>query len=80
VDGQENFWQFLNKCGLLLRREHQVTVALTLGGERGKDSAANPEVRRPHVGTLFRAFEAKSDPAKISSVHPCAIILLESFR
>ena len=68
-DGNENLGQFLDERRLLLLREHQVTVALLRRCERRKDSAANPEVRTPHVGTLFDTLKAKGDPSEIVCVH-----------
>src|SRR4030088_3345072 len=48
-NGQEHFWQLLDKLRLQLRCEHQVTVALVLRGERSEDPASYTEVGRSHV-------------------------------
>jgi len=50
---------------LLLRREHQVTVALVLGGERGEDPAGYAEIGRAHMRAFLHRFEAQSNPAEI---------------
>jgi len=49
MNGQENTRQLPHKFRLLLRREHQVAVALFFGSKRGKDPAAHAEVGRSHV-------------------------------
>src|ERR1700737_4991250 len=49
-NGQEHFWQLLDKLRLQLRCEHQVTVALVLRGERSEDPASYTEASRSHVG------------------------------
>ena len=61
-DGNENVGQFLDECRLLLRRQHQVAVALGYRRERRKNSAANPEVGVAHVRAFFRTFETKEPP------------------
>src|SRR5208337_1553919 len=68
-DRNENLWEFLDERCLLLQREHQVAVALFRRCKRCKNSAANPEVRTPHVGTLFDTLKAKGDPSEILCVH-----------
>jgi hypothetical protein len=68
-DGNENLGQFVDERRLLLRREHQVAVALLLRSERRKNSAAHPEVRVTHVGTFFGTFKAKGDPSEIVCLH-----------
>jgi len=64
-NGDENFGQFLHERRLLLRREHQVSVALVCRGERRKNSAAHPEVRFANVRILFGAMEAKGNPLRV---------------
>src|ERR1700722_16622549 len=49
MDGQENVRQLPDKLRLLLRREHQVAVALFMVCKRGENSASHTEVGRPHV-------------------------------
>src|SRR5271166_3509874 len=68
-DRNENLGEFLDERCLLLPREHQVAVALFHRRKRCKNSAANPEVRTPHVGTLFDTLKAKGDPSEIVCVH-----------
>ena len=68
-DWQEHLRQFLDECGLLLRREHQIAVALDLEGERGEYSPVYAEIDRAHVGAFHGPFQAQCDPAKICGVH-----------
>jgi hypothetical protein len=42
---------------------------LIRGSKRGKNSAAYAEIGVPHVGALFRAFEAQRDAAKVMDGH-----------
>src|SRR6185503_16496876 len=59
----------LDEVRLLLRREHEIPVALLLRGERSEYPAAHTEVGRPHVRALFGTFQAESNPAKIRWSH-----------
>src|SRR5713226_5919304 len=68
-DGNEDFGEFLDKRLLLLKREHQVAVALVCRGKRRKDSAAHAEVRIAHVRTLFGTLKAKGNPPEVVYVH-----------
>jgi hypothetical protein len=61
--------QFQNKFCLPVWREHQVSIALILRCEGGKDSASYPEISRPHVGAFFRPIEAQGNPAEIGCIH-----------
>lgn len=66
---QEELGQLRDESRLLLRREHEVSVALALRGKRGEDSAAHAEIGRAPVGTLFSAFEAEGDSSKVFDIH-----------
>jgi hypothetical protein len=68
-DGQKNVGQLAYEVSLQFRGQHQVTVTLSLGGERGEYSAAHAEVRRPHMRGLLSAFQPQSDAAKICCIH-----------
>src|SRR5713226_1833761 len=68
-NGHENLRLFRNELRLLLRREHQVAVALFLRGERSEDPAPDTEVGRSHMRAFFRAFQAPCNPAKICCIH-----------
>jgi hypothetical protein len=59
----------LDKLRLHLWCNHQVPVALALCGQRRKDPAANSEIRRAHVRTLFRTLQAQSQPPKVRDLH-----------
>src|SRR3981189_3107628 len=48
-NGQEHFWQILDKLRLQLRCKHQVAETFVLGGERSEDPASYTKVSRPHV-------------------------------
>jgi hypothetical protein len=69
MNGQENFRQLPDKVCLLLRREHQVAVALFLRGKRGENPASHTEVGCPHVRALLYSFEAQSNLAEICHFH-----------
>lgn len=49
VNGKKNIWEFSDESGLLLGREHQVSVALCLRSKRRKDPAAHAEIRMAHM-------------------------------
>lgn len=68
-NGKEDFRCILDECHLLLQCEHQVSVALSLGGKRGKLSAADTERRRSVVSILFHAREAECNAAEICRGH-----------
>jgi hypothetical protein len=62
--------QFIDEIGLLLWREHQVSVTFALGRECREDPSVNSEIRRTHMGAFLCTFQAQSDPAKIGGIHP----------
>src|SRR5260221_14299839 len=51
-DGNENLGQLFHESRLLLRLQHQVSVALLFRGERRKNPACNPEVGLTYVRAL----------------------------
>src|SRR5258708_39093630 len=51
-DGNENLGPLFHESRLLLRLQHQVSVALLFRGERRKNPACNPEVGLTHVRAL----------------------------
>ena len=65
VHRQKNLRQISNEFRLLLRREHQIAVALFFGSQRSEDPASNTEVGRSHMRTFFDAFKAESNLAEI---------------
>jgi hypothetical protein len=69
MNGQKNFGQLAHKLRLLLRREHQVTVAFVSGGKGSEDPASHPEISRPHVRAFLCSFEAQRKSAKIRRYH-----------
>src|SRR5437667_6988528 len=73
-NGHEKMGLLLDEVRLLLRREHQVAIALFLRGERREYPAPDAEVGRPHVRALFGAFQTQRNPAKICCIH-CASLL-----
>lgn len=66
---QEDVRHFFCKCGLLLWRELQISIALFCRGERGENSSAHAKVRIAHVRTFFGAFKTQSDAPKILQGH-----------
>jgi hypothetical protein len=60
----------------LFGREDQVPVTLLLRGKRGENTAAYTEIRRSHVRTLLRAFQAQSESSKIRSRHETSLLLI----
>lgn len=55
--------------GLLLRSEHQVSIALTDGGEPGEDAATDAEIGRAHMGAFLGAFKAQGDSSENFGCH-----------
>src|SRR4051812_41524313 len=70
-NGQKHSGKLFDKRGLLLRGEHQISVALTLRGQRGEDFPAHAEVRRTHVGMLLCTFQAEHQSSKVLYGHEC---------
>lgn len=68
-NGQEQFGLFSDELGLLLRREHQVSVALLHSGKRREDAAAYAEIDRAEVRAFLGPFEAERDAAEILDCH-----------
>jgi hypothetical protein len=69
MNGKEQLGRLFDERGLLLRRKHQIAVALALRGKRGKDPAAHSKVGRAHMRTLFGALQTQRDPSKIVRIH-----------
>ena len=69
-----------NEIGLLLGREHQVSITLFLRCERGEDPASHAEVGSPHVRALLRAFETQGNSAKIAGIHSRRLLFLREYR
>ena len=57
-NGQEYVRRFGYEGGLLFGRQHEVAVALRLGGKGGKDAAPHAEIDRAEMGALFGALQA----------------------
>src|ERR1035441_1444776 len=68
-DGREHLRQLFDERSLLFQRDHQVPVALALGGEGGKYPAAHTEIGRAHVRAFLSARKAEGDPSKIFRIH-----------
>src|ERR1700730_2945722 len=68
-NGQENFGCLLHKRRLLLQREHQISVALCLRGERSEFPASYTKSRQSCVGVLFHPLQAQGNRAKICCGH-----------
>jgi len=74
VDGQEHLRQLRHERSLLLRREHQVPVALLFVRQRGKNPSSDAKVNCTHMRALFRAFHPERNSPKILGIHahlPC---------
>src|SRR6185503_11955284 len=59
----------LNKCCLLIRCQHEISIAFFGCGQSGEDSSTNAKVWLPHMRTLFDTIEAQSDTSKILYRH-----------
>src|SRR5690348_9025346 len=70
VDGQEHFRQLLQERRLLLRGQHQVSVALLLVRERCKNPPTDTEVYCTHMRAFFGPFQAQCNPPKVVCIHP----------
>ena len=68
-NGQENLGCLLHKRRLLLQREHQISVALCLRGERSELPASYTKSRQSCVRVLFHPLQAQCNPAKICCGH-----------
>lgn len=79
-DGKEDVWSFGDELRLNFGREHEVSVSLVLGGERGEDAAANAEIGGAHVRAFFGTFEAQGQPAEVSRSHEDASVADKSTR
>jgi hypothetical protein len=66
---EEDFRGISDECCLLLRREHQVAVALLYMDECGEDVAADAEVGCANVRAFLCAFKRESDAAKVGCAH-----------
>src|ERR1035441_10531244 len=64
-NGQENLRRLLHKRRLLLQREHQISVALCLGGERSEFPASYTKSWQSCVGILFHPLEAQCNRANL---------------
>ena len=69
MDGKEHFGQFLDERRLLLRRQHQIPVALLYRSQRRKNPPVHAEVHRPHMRALFRALQTQRNPPKVLCIH-----------
>ena len=68
-DGEEYVGGFGDKQLLLLRREHQVAIALLRVGEGREDFAADAEIDGAHVRAFLYTFQAQGDFAEIGGSH-----------
>jgi hypothetical protein len=68
-NGEKDIGEFFDEGFLLLKGEHQVSVALFGGGEGGKDAAADTEIWLAHMRGFFSAREAESDATEVVEVH-----------
>jgi len=75
-NGQEDVWLILDELSLNFRREHQVAEALFLRCKRREYAASYTEVRRAHMRTLNRSFQAQRNAAEICGFHSFAPQLL----
>lgn len=66
---QENRGGFLDKGGLLLEGQHEISVAFGLRRERSEFAASYTKTWESGVRILFDAFEAQGNPAKIGGGH-----------
>lgn len=65
----EHIRHIRDKVGLLLWRKQQIAVSQMLCSEGRKNSAANSEIRLPHMRTLFRSRQTERNSPKIISIH-----------
>ena len=79
-DRHEDLGRLADERRLDLRREHEIAVALRLGGEGGEDPAADAEIRRAHVRALLCPVEAEREPAEVvgsrHTTHPLRLAAL----
>ena len=71
-DGDEDFGEVFDECGLLFGSDHDVAVAEFRGGERGEDAAVDAEVGGTHMGAFFSAGEGEGETAEVVDVHEWA--------
>ena len=76
-NGQENLGRFLYERGLLLQGEHQISVALRLGGERSEFPASYTKRGQSCVGVFFHSLQAQCNLAKICCGH-LGLLCIES--
>ena len=68
-DKDEDPGRFGDEIGLNLRREHEISEALTLGRQGREDPPAHAKIGRSHVRILFRSRKAEGNPAKVAGRH-----------
>ena len=76
-NGQENLGRLLHERGLLLQGEHQISVALRLGGERSEFPASYTKRGQSCVGVFFHSLQTQCNLAKICCGH-LGLLCIES--
>jgi hypothetical protein len=69
MNGKKNVGHLLDKCGLLLRVEHQIAVALLARCERSKNASTHAEVSCAHMRALFSSLHAECNASEIIKCH-----------
>ena len=67
--GQKYFGCLRDEGGLLLRREHEVAIALLLVRQGRENVTTDTEIGGAHVGALFRTWQTEGEPSEIVYFH-----------